>query len=82
MQFNTGHLNFEVVYINLIREYFELEYKDVLKKNLNVDRFIDDFVLLSIFMGNDFVPQLYCMNVKAGIFDEVMNKLKEFYEKK
>lgn len=33
-------------------------------------------------MGNDFLPQQFCMNAKAGNFDAVLSQLKSFYKKK
>lgn len=59
-----------------------LEFKESLKEVFDLEKVIDDFILMSILMGNDFVPSLYCMNVKGGNFDDCLKKLKEFYEAK
>lgn len=58
-----------------------MEFKGVLEGVFDLEKVVDDFLLLSIFMGNDFLPQLYCMNVKGGTFDLFVDKLKALYEK-
>jgi len=73
---------FEIVFISILREYMELEYKECLKEAFNLEKVINDFILVSIFMGNDFVPHLYCMNVRSGNFDDCIKKLKEYYTDK
>lgn len=70
-----------VIFVNLLREYLELEFINVLdKKVFDIDRVVDDFVLFSFFIGNDFLHQLYCMNTKYGNFDEFMSILCRFYK--
>ena len=91
---------FEILYINLLREYLILEFatpaveeafsethvrSDFKAVNnmplFNAERFIDDFVFLSCFIGNDFLPQLYCLSTKMGHFDTLMDLLRAFYLK-
>lgn len=48
---------------------------------MDIERLIDDFLLATMLIGNDFIPQLYCMNTKAGDFDNVLGKLKLFYQR-
>lgn len=57
-----------------------MEYKEHFGEEFDLEKLIDDFVLLCILMGNDFVPQLFCMNVKGGTFDLFVNKLKILYQ--
>ena len=45
----------ENIYVNLLREYLELEYQNYLKAYFDLDRIIDDFILLSFLIGNDFM---------------------------
>lgn len=80
----------------MVREYLELEYK-MLWKNVkhltyDIERIIDDFLLICCFIGNfvllqkswdtnlilfllfcsetttgnDFLPRLYCFNIREG----------------
>lgn len=70
----------ELLYINLIREYMDLEFKkDMAKYNhpFSIESIIDDFILIAFFIGNDFLHQLYCMNTKRGNFDEIIETLKK-----
>lgn len=47
---------FELVFISLLREYYELEYLEHLGNKFDLEKLIDDLVLVSMFMGNDFLP--------------------------
>lgn len=70
----------ELLFINLLREYMELEYapyKESFKHEFSIEKIIDDFIMLSFFIGNDFLHKLYCMNIKKGNFDEIIDKFKK-----
>ena len=72
--------NMEVLFINLLREYIQLEYQEYeskFKHTFDLERIIDDFIILSFFIGNDFLHKLYCMNTKKGNFDEIITRFKE-----
>lgn len=70
----------ELLFINLLREYLELEYKvdqhRYKKQPFDIERIIDDFILIAFFIGNDFLHQLYCMSTKKGNFDEIIDTFK------
>lgn len=46
-------------------------------KNFNIENIIDDFILLCFMIGNDFLPRIYCFDIKKGNLD----KLLEMYKK-
>lgn len=46
-----------------------------------MERLIDDFVFFSFLVGNDFLPQIFCMNTKMGTYDQFLRVLRRFYEK-
>lgn len=77
----STEVEMELLYVNLIREYMNLEFKrDAHKYKLHafdIERIIDDFILIAFFIGNDFLHQLYCMNTKKGNFDQIIGILKE-----
>lgn len=63
------------MYISLLREYFELECQSIIKDFKHpfcLENYIDDFIVLSFYIGNDFLHKLYCMNTKKGNFDEII----------
>lgn len=65
------------MYINVLREYFELEFKEATKHiegfNFNVDRIIDDIIFLCFFVGNDFLPSLSVLDIAEASIDEIFN---------
>ena len=74
----------ELLFMNLLREYMELEYsilKGKLQMEFNIERIIDDFTMLSFFIGNDFLHKLFCMNTKKGNFDEIIEIFKNTLKK-
>lgn len=62
-----------MIYLNMVREYLDLEYKMHWKKVKNlsydIERVIDDFLLICCFIGNDFLPRLFCFNIREGQFE-------------
>lgn len=60
------------MWINLLREYFEIEFSNIgktLKFKFDLERIIDDFVLFSFFVGNDFIPYLTAIDINFGSLD-------------
>eukprot|EP01006_Ploeotia_vitrea_P034734 TRINITY_DN65795_c0_g1_i3.p1 TRINITY_DN65795_c0_g1~~TRINITY_DN65795_c0_g1_i3.p1 ORF type:complete len:489 (-),score=31.54 TRINITY_DN65795_c0_g1_i3:993-2459(-) len=54
-------VKFDVLRINTVRQYMEAEYRNFncnWIKDLDVERVIDDFILLCFVGGNDFMPSL------------------------
>ena len=58
---------FILLHIGLLREYLDLEFRE---KNLSfgydLERVIDDFILLCMLVGNDFLPALPTLNIAEG----------------
>lgn len=76
----TSNTSMELLFVNLLREYILLEYQEYepkFKHTFSLERVIDDFIILSFFIGNDFLHKLYCMNTKKGNFDEIITRFKE-----
>ncbi|KAI8835101.1 XRN 5'-3' exonuclease N-terminus-domain-containing protein [Chytridium lagenaria] len=58
---NPDNQNFYLMYLSVFREYLDLEFsplRDSLTFEYDLERIIDDFILLSFFIGNDFLPHL------------------------
>ncbi|KAJ6247265.1 5'-3' exoribonuclease [Anaeramoeba flamelloides] len=49
--------------------------------NYDIERLIDDWVLLTFFFGNDFLPALPFLQIKEGSFDRLLKVYKSFYPK-
>ncbi|KAG8953065.1 hypothetical protein FRC04_003012 [Tulasnella sp. 424] len=57
--------NFFLLHLSLLREYLDMEFHSLaelppgeLSFDYSLERIIDDFILLAIFVGNDFLPHL------------------------
>ncbi|KAK9255442.1 XRN 5'-3' exonuclease N-terminus-domain-containing protein [Lipomyces tetrasporus] len=63
------HQKFFLLHLSLVREYLELEFQDIkhaLKFAFDFERVLDDFILLCIFVGNDFLPNLPQLHINEG----------------
>lgn len=73
-------INFYLLHLSLMREYLDLEFRDiepVLPFEYHLERVIDDFILLAVFVGNDFLPNLPDLHIhKNGL-----ERLFEVYKK-
>lgn len=67
---------FIFIRLNVLREYLEVEAGD-----LDVERFIDDFVFLCFFVGNDFLPHLLSLEIREGAIDRLVKLYKNSIEK-
>jgi 5'-3' exoribonuclease 1 len=63
-----------------MREYLDLEFREVeaiLPFDYNLERIIDDFVLLVVFIGNDFLPRLPGVHINENGLDRLFGIYKE-----
>ena len=63
-----------------MREYLNLEFHDIeptLHFPYNLENVIDDFILLAVFVGNDFLPNLPDLH----IHENGLEKLFDVYKK-
>lgn len=61
--------NFFLLHLSLFREYLDLEFSELrstLPFEYSLERIIDDFILLNIFVGNDFLPHLPGLHINEG----------------
>ena len=57
----------------MVREYLELEFRQLkIKFNFDLERFIDDFIFLCFFVGNDFIPNLPSLKIREGAIDALL----------
>lgn len=65
------HQNFYLMHLCIVREYLELEFQQlkepgVMEFAFNMERVIDDFILMAFFVGNDFLPNLPNLHINEG----------------
>ncbi|EKD14734.1 uncharacterized protein L3040_002838 [Drepanopeziza brunnea f. sp. 'multigermtubi'] len=65
------HQNFYLMHLCIVREYLELEFQElkepgVLSASFDLERIIDDFILMAFFVGNDFLPNLPNLHINEG----------------
>ncbi len=50
-------------------------------KNLafNLYSIIDDLICLLYFIGNDFLPRIYCFDIKSENLEKLLNIFFEYY---
>lgn len=65
------HQKFYLMHLCIVREYLELEFQELeepgaLDFPFDMERVIDDFILMAFFVGNDFLPNLPHLHINEG----------------
>ncbi|KAI4207312.1 MAG: hypothetical protein LQ348_000619 [Seirophora lacunosa] len=65
------HQNFFLMHLCIVREYLELEFQELQQPStlnfpFDMERVIDDFILMAFFVGNDFLPNLPNLHINEG----------------
>ena len=65
------HQNFYLMHLCIVREYLELEFQELKEPDrlgfeFDLERVIDDFILMAFFVGNDFLPNLPHLHINEG----------------
>lgn len=65
------HQNFYLMHLCIVREYLELEFQELINDGaltfpFDLERVIDDFILMAFFVGNDFLPNLPNLHINEG----------------
>ncbi|KIW98615.1 uncharacterized protein Z519_00276 [Cladophialophora bantiana CBS 173.52] len=76
------HQNFYLMHLCIVREYLELEFQDLkqegaLEFDYDMERIIDDFILMAFFVGNDFLPNLPNLHINEGALALMFQKYKQ-----
>ncbi|KAF4995535.1 hypothetical protein FGRMN_5078 [Fusarium graminum] len=65
------HQNFYLLHLCIVREYLEMEFQELKEEGtlgfpFDLERVIDDFILMAFFVGNDFLPNLPSLHINEG----------------
>jgi 5'-3' exoribonuclease 1 len=76
------HQNFFLLHLCIVREYLELEFQELevegaLQFPFDMERVIDDFILMAFFVGNDFLPNLPNLHINEGALALMFKTYKE-----
>jgi 5'-3' exoribonuclease 1 len=80
------HQNFYLMHLCIVREYLELEFQELkepgaLSFPFDMERVIDDFILMAFFVGNDFLPNLPHLHINEGALALMFNVYKTVLHK-
>ncbi|PPQ66718.1 hypothetical protein CVT24_008819 [Panaeolus cyanescens] len=73
-------INFYLLHLSLMREYLDLEFRDIehtLPFSYSLERVIDDFILLAVFVGNDFLPNLPDLHINENGLERLFDVYKK-----
>jgi 5'-3' exoribonuclease 1 len=73
------HDAWQLLHISTLREYLDLEFSNVKFEGFKYDleRVIDDVILLCIFVGNDFLPHLPSLDIAESAIDVMFTMYKQ-----
>lgn len=76
------HQSFYLLHLCMVREYLEMEFQELANNGslgfkFDLERVIDDFVLMAFFVGNDFLPNLPGLHINEGALADMF----EIYKK-
>lgn len=80
------HQNFYLMHLCVVREYLELEFQQLkhpgaLSFAFDLERVIDDFILMAFFVGNDFLPHLPHLHINEGALSLMFDTYKTILPK-
>jgi 5'-3' exoribonuclease 1 len=74
-------INFYLLHISLLREYLHLEFADLHSHPMyDLERIIDDFILLAMLVGNDFLPHLPGLHINEGAVSLLFGIYKKIFQ--
>ena len=74
------HTNFFLLHLCVFREYLDLEFSTLAQSlpfTYNLEHIIDDFILLCVFVGNDFLPNLPDLHIHENALEKLFDIYKE-----
>ena len=80
LSLSLAQTNFFLLHLSLLREYLDLEFGSLAQQipfEYSLERIIDDFILMGIFVGNDFLPHLPDLHINEGALERIWDIYKE-----
>ena len=75
---NGQNTNFHLLHICMLIEYLEMEFSCLSSlPHFSLPRVIDDFVMMMILLGNDFVPNLAGLDISTNGLEFLFQKYKQ-----
>ena len=76
------HQNFYLLHLCMVREYLESEFQELKAPGamgfpFDMEKVIDDFILMAFFVGNDFLPNLPGLHINESALAEMFGFYKE-----
>ncbi|KAI6783006.1 alkaline phosphatase d [Emericellopsis cladophorae] len=76
------HQNFYLLHLCMVREYLEMEFQGLedegkLSFPYDLEKVIDDFILMAFFVGNDFLPNLPGLHINEGALANMFGTYKK-----
>ncbi|KAL5568086.1 hypothetical protein UlMin_024661 [Ulmus minor] len=68
---------FQFLNVRILREYLAFEMKIPSQEDGDLERLIDDFVFMCLFVGNDFLPHVPSLEISEGAIDLLVTIYKE-----
>lgn len=77
---SLANSNMFLLHLSLLREYLDMEFQSVaasISFEYNLERIIDDWILMGFFVGNDFLPHLPGLHINEGALESIWKIYKE-----
>ena len=85
IEFNKEHMfyiNNQIIMISVLREYIDIEFnyyfnqENIIDFDYNLNNILDDFVLICLLLGNDFIPGLMSLDRDGRNFEYLITAYK------
>lgn len=71
-------ISFQFIRVNILRECLVNELtEELVNEAFEMERIIDDFVFLTFFVGNDFLPNIPTLSINESAFDIIFQAYKD-----
>ncbi|XP_055337742.1 5'-3' exoribonuclease 1-like [Paramacrobiotus metropolitanus] len=77
---NPEKITFHLLHLSILRDYLEHEFEGVkpnLKFPFDLEKIIDDWILMGFLVGNDFIPHLPGLHINKNAFDDIYHAYSE-----